>query len=114
MVKPQRIQLKRTKGWRIPPLTVKVTRGPGMKFGNPFTVKQLRDLGYKGTDTELAEMCVKAFRLWITGDREYADLAIKRDIAVEALPSLRGRNLACWCKPGAPCHADILLELANK
>jgi hypothetical protein len=26
---------------------------------------------------------------------------------------LRGKDLACWCKPGEPCHADVLLELAN-
>lgn len=26
---------------------------------------------------------------------------------------LRGKNLACWCKPGTPCHADVLLRLAN-
>jgi hypothetical protein len=26
---------------------------------------------------------------------------------------LRGYNLACWCKPGTPCHADVLIELAN-
>lgn len=26
---------------------------------------------------------------------------------------LRGKNLACWCKPGKPCHADVLLEIAN-
>ncbi|RYD50169.1 MAG: DUF4326 domain-containing protein [Verrucomicrobiaceae bacterium] len=25
----------------------------------------------------------------------------------------RGRNLACWCKSDQPCHADILLQLAN-
>lgn len=29
------------------------------------------------------------------------------------LPDLAGLNLACWCAPGAPCHADILLRLAN-
>jgi len=29
------------------------------------------------------------------------------------VPELRGRDLACWCKPGAPCHADVLLEIAN-
>jgi hypothetical protein len=29
-----------------------------------------------------------------------------------ALPELRGRNLVCWCAP-LPCHADVLLELAN-
>ncbi len=26
---------------------------------------------------------------------------------------LAGKNLACWCKPGEPCHADVLLKLAN-
>jgi hypothetical protein len=30
------------------------------------------------------------------------------------LPELRGKNLACFCKPGEPCHADILIELANR
>ncbi|MDX0178660.1 DUF4326 domain-containing protein [Sinorhizobium meliloti] len=27
---------------------------------------------------------------------------------------LRGKNLACWCRPGAPCHADVLLQVANR
>ena len=26
---------------------------------------------------------------------------------------LRGRDLACWCPDGAPCHADLLIEIAN-
>jgi hypothetical protein len=26
---------------------------------------------------------------------------------------LRGKNLACWCPLDRPCHADVLLELAN-
>lgn len=30
------------------------------------------------------------------------------------LEELRGKNLGCWCKIGDPCHADVLLELANK
>ncbi len=33
--------------------------------------------------------------------------------AAVAQRELRGRSLACWCKPGAPCHADVLLEVAN-
>ena len=24
-----------------------------------------------------------------------------------------GRDLACWCPLDSPCHADVLLELAN-
>jgi hypothetical protein len=31
----------------------------------------------------------------------------------ERLPLLRGHDLACWCPLDAPCHADVLLELAN-
>ena len=31
-----------------------------------------------------------------------------------ALDELRGNNLACWCKVGTPCHADVLLRLANE
>lgn len=29
------------------------------------------------------------------------------------LGPLKQKNLACWCKPGDPCHADVLLEIAN-
>ena len=38
----------------------------------------------------------------------------RRDLILARLPELRGKNLACWCKPGTPCHTDVLLELANK
>lgn len=27
---------------------------------------------------------------------------------------LKGKNLACWCAPGQPCHADVLLKMANE
>ena len=30
------------------------------------------------------------------------------------LGPLRGKNLACWCPLDQPCHADVLLKLANK
>ena len=26
---------------------------------------------------------------------------------------LRGRDLACWCPLDEPCHADVLLAVAN-
>jgi hypothetical protein len=40
---------------------------------------------------------------------------IMREIASGRLDlsELRGRPLACWCRLDAPCHADILLRLAN-
>jgi hypothetical protein len=26
---------------------------------------------------------------------------------------LGGRDLMCWCPVGAPCHGDLLLQIAN-
>lgn len=108
----KRIQRKRTKGWRMPPNTVSVTR-PG-PFGNPFTVQHYRDAGYSGTDENAARHCVDAFRAWLKGEEHWAHpvpietLGKRPDVA-----QLRGKNLACWCPIGSPCHADVLLEIAN-
>lgn len=83
---PERIQRKRTKGWKMPPNTVSVTR-PGY-YGNPFSPGNSG-----GVDPVLRFRC---------------EIAPLLDIE-----PLRGKNLACWCSPGASCHADVLLELAN-
>jgi Domain of unknown function (DUF4326) len=87
--KVERIQLSRTKGWRMPANTVKVDRTT--KWGNPFVV------GEHGTHAE----CIAQYRKWIG----------KQDLD---LSPLRGKNLACWCKIGEACHAAVLLEMANK
>ena len=42
------------------------------------------------------------------------DNSAARKRVLEGIPKLRGKSLACWCKPGYACHADVLLELANK
>lgn len=101
-MKPKRIQRKRTKGWRMPANTISVTR-PGA-FGNPFAQ----------WDNETA---VAAFRRWLEtgGAREWSSpiMVECRETLLRRLPELRGKNLACWCG-GEPCHADVLLEMANK
>jgi len=94
-MKPQRIQLSRRKGWRMPPNTVKVTR-PGI-WGNPYVV------GESGP----AEECVERFRKMLAGN-----LWTPPTITT-IQEQLRGKNLACWCKIGAPCHGDVLLRVAN-
>lgn len=108
---PTRIQLSRQRSWRIPANTVKVDRST--QFGNPFTVAGARSAGYLGSDLELARMCVAEFRGWLDGRVVNGDpqrrLALLADIE-----KLRGKNLACWCREGAVCHGDVLLELANK
>lgn len=100
----ERIQLRCTKGWRLPPNTVKVDRST--KWGNPFVV---------GPDGDSAR-CVDLFTKLLCGlvclgrsdiKTQQAYLAmVQRDRA-----ELRGKNLACWCRPGRPCHADVLLQL---
>jgi hypothetical protein len=117
MTAPIRVQLSRKKGWRMPPNTVSVAR-PG-RFGNPFTPFGCAEAGYIGTARELARRCVEAFRVWI--DTPYwrenwqgKESEKARARLLEGLPDLRGKNLACWCAADMPCHADILLEVANR
>lgn len=49
---------------------------------------------------------VVKFRQWVD---EVASWAWKGRAAID----LRGKNLACWCPLDQPCHADVLIELAN-
>lgn len=109
---PIRVQLSRAKGWRMPENTVKVSR-PSI-WGNPFTVADAKAAGYYGP--ELPAFVVECFANWLRGDRS-AWMGPDSDAAAAAilarLSELRGKNLACWCPIGTPCHADVLLELAN-
>ena len=109
---PVRVQLSRRKGWRMPANTVKVDRTS--KWGNPCIV------GKHGTREE----CVQWFALALSGmfvlgmknpDGTWlADSLIAYSkMAKRDRRHLRGKNLACWCPLGAPCHADVLLKIAN-
>lgn len=42
-----------------------------------------------------------------------AESEAARGKILDNIHELRGRDLACWCPPGLPCHADVLLEIAN-
>lgn len=127
---PDRIKLSRRKGWRMPENTVVVARPS--KWGNPFKVGDrvmvFLDLGWGVRTAEelgtryhgIAEVvevadrahAVRLFRAWmrsrLTTAKEHTDLG-----------PLRGKNLACWCPlvdangNPVPCHADVLLEIAN-
>ncbi len=45
-------------------------------------------------------------------DLFHYDLVVKRADLVARLPELRGKTLACWCKPQA-CHGEVLARLAE-
>jgi len=91
------------------PFDVYIGRGQGSIFGNPFTHKE-------GTQAAVVvgsrEEAVQAFRDWLAGVA-YQDVEPERRQAIlDAIPTLRGKVLACWCAPLA-CHGDVLAELAN-
>lgn len=106
---PKRIQRKRTKGWRMPVNTVYV--GRPTQWGNPFRV-----------GSPNADDCM------VCGDRAEAVAKYRSELTTFAADpcnsfvdcsvagireQLRGKDLACWCPLDQPCHADVLLELAN-
>lgn len=135
----ERIQRQRTKGWRMPEGAIYV--GRPTKFGNPFRAYKCDCCGYwdivddngvtylvsheyvrqrsvradSSTWTTQAMASRESVRLyeseltyWLGGrmkwDPEFA----------AAVEELRGHDLACWCPLDRPCHADILLALANR
>lgn len=107
---PKRIQQKRKKGWRMPPNTVSVARP--RRWGNPFRVGGFRCTGsgasYRQEAVSDAAVAVEFFK----------DMLRQQDRAYpsndEIVHSLRGKNLACFCALDQPCHADVLLDLANR
>ncbi len=108
MTSPVRIQRKRSKGWTLPPNTVCV--GRPSKWGNPLTIGFGRAMltGPVTSDWEdrAALVAVREFRrLLEQGKLRFTVNDVRRE--------LRGKNLACWCPIGSPCHADVLLAIAN-
>jgi len=102
---PVRIQLSRRKGWKMPPSTVKVDRST--KWGNHIVVGKKRGVGSRPWT---AEDAVEQYRQ----DIEHKTSTDRPDGSEPLdLSPLRGKNLACWCRLDAPCHADVLLKLAN-
>lgn len=103
--KPIRIRLSRAKGYRLPPNTRSVSR-PG-PFGNPYRVESVL------YQNPAAAWCVAMFRDWLNG-KAPGLLPGRRAKLLARLPELRGKNLACWCALDKPCHADVLIEFANR
>lgn len=93
----------------MPENTVKVSRPS--PWGNPFTVTDKLNPGTRIAGVYFAMPtaadAVQCFRDMLTnpGDRP--------DWVRAHIHELRGKNLACWCPLDQPCHADVLLELAN-
>lgn len=131
----QRIQLRRTKGWRKPEGAIVVARPS--RWGNWYVVSTFREVRrhpksssalvvvetdkrgrwtgnqWAGFDTrtEATTFAVDLYRRALEATYLDLDGPLNREFY---LGRLRGHDLGCWCKPEAPCHADVLLELANR
>ena len=121
--RPVRVQRRRARGWRMPENTVYV--GRPTRWGNPWSIgsNMYEPARNEWRTVENAADAVEAFRRCVDWDPDapwgigslvcwggYGDMHNNRKTIAKFL---RGKNLACWCPLDKPCHADVLLELAN-
>ncbi len=115
---PQRVRLSRRPGSRLPPDARSVARPT--TWGNPYRITRITNgqqprwviahgdststIGPSDTIDQARAKAVELYREWVLGQPD-----LTRRVRLE----LAGRDLACWCPDRAPCHADVLLELAN-
>jgi len=134
---PIRIRRKRIKGWRMPEGAVSVTR-PN-RFGNPFYLEECSGEQYMrarfgrkvmtiGLSVERGQLegvtVVEAYRAWLTGKPSVLyhylmdEMELSRGTRKNTLKHIKrdlvGKDLACFCPLDQPCHADVLLEIANR
>ena len=138
---PCRIHRRRTKDWRKPPGAVYV--GRGTKWGNPYRVVCGRAArppgagrhtrpGYDslhpprwavvGPCVAYGLVCADVYAGFddrgraatLSTDLFRSHLRENPDLVSAARRELRGKDLMCWCPLDRPCHADVLLEIANE
>jgi Domain of unknown function (DUF4326) len=98
---PIRIQRSRRKGWRMPENTVYV--GRPTVWGNRWKIGTHSNLLGRVIETNTEAVQVYYALMWPEAHH------IKW-----VQENLRGKNLACWCSLDQLCHADVLLEIANR
>lgn len=111
---PKRIQRSRAKGWKMPEGTVYV--GRPTRWGNQF--KALGNFYYLHGTPTAERPDSHASRLLVISARHAVELYRERLkhrplFHLDIVRELRGKDLACWCPLAQPCHADVLLEIAN-
>ena len=126
---PKRIQRQRTRGWRMPKGAVSVSR-PSI-FGNPFVgLPSMAVAAYREWLQGSLPPRLGVYPMIRLAGYWRSEWLTPQTVLGMARADLRGKDLACWCrlcdahaagKPRgvecadcAPCHADVLLELANR
>jgi hypothetical protein len=116
--KPQRMLLSRHAGFNLQTASKKLNGLPAKRvtrpgpWGNPFTIEETAKrykLDGAAAQVKAVELCGQ----WLRGtlDKRLSPHAPPGRDEIRA--GLKGYNLACWCKPGTPCHSEVLIEIAN-
>lgn len=129
MTTPVRLRLSRRKGFNLQQHSIEINGLPAIKvtrpglWGNPYKVGEIIKAGCFDPEVLSLEDCVALYRSAIWGQPVLIPDAIKwlarwkkkkdTELPAECIHELAGHNLACFCVLGRPCHADVLLELAN-
>jgi hypothetical protein len=115
---PQRIQRRRTKGWRMPSGAVVVDRST--KWGNPYHWDQYptrREQTSLDGEPYVTTFSRAQLRRFAVADFEngllYGKWLTNYPQPEEICAELAGKDLVCWCPLDQPCHADVLLRIAN-
>lgn len=131
MTGPQRVQMSRQRPWRAEHPDAVIVARPS-RWGNPVAVRKEPGRVWvpdRGMVPHWSVVCLDQPQLnvrYVTSELEARRVAVdlfathrgpmgcfEPDNLDEWLEPLRGRDLACWC-PLGPCHADVLLDWANR
>ncbi|RTE47908.1 DUF4326 domain-containing protein [Actinobaculum sp. 352] len=124
---PKRVQRRREKGWKMPLCGCgcgKPARyvGRPTRWGNPAIIGQHMPYqsharGDKARPTiRDAAQAVEWYTGWLNGvvRLDYDPTLYRVPPSIGRIRAeLGGHDLACYCPPDQPCHADVLLALAN-
>lgn len=125
--RPVRLRLSRAKGFDLQGasralngLACTPVARPS-RWGNPFAVGKARSL-LDLSENAARRQVVEWFRAWLSEPCSddpchhsgFGGRLAEHTAILTGLHTLRGRNLACWCALDQPCHADVLLEMANR
>jgi hypothetical protein len=105
---PKRIQFRRVKGWRKPQNTVIVTRPS--RWENPYIIRPILE---PQTEIQSGRRTYIAVPTREEAVRRFRDEHMTPDRREQAKRELKGKDIACYCKLDEPCHADVLIEIAN-
>ena len=115
-MKPVRIQRKRTAGYNMQAASRAINGldciyvGRPTRWGNPFFI---------GVDGD-ATVCVRRYADMLTPYHHHGKNSSLENLLLsianleDIQNALRGKNLSCFCLLGSPCHADVLLSIANE